>query len=193
MAAGRIRVNAVRTSCSLLESFEKCVKGLFSILALLDCEAFGLHFASSVVLKCDSSARLLVRWNVRQHVEQQLVVDLEERNAHGDLVIVTATHFREDLIDCSRDQTTVLVVNIRSAHRKCLACSGLAVAHDRCVDAVNYRMDSFLCAEFKHVLLGRVVQNFVVFEFPGLGLVVDYATLLIFGHSHRDCLQSQLA
>lgn len=31
------------------------------------------------------------------------------------------------------------------------------------------------------------MQNFVVFELPGLGLVVHQAALLVLGNSHRDC------
>ena len=131
---------------------------------------------------------LLGRGRLRKHIEHQLIVDLDEGDLHGDLIVEKAADLREDFVDGARDQTTILVVGRAATHSEGLTSASLTVAHNRAVEAVDDFMDGLLRAVFKNFLLRSVMQEFVKFECPLLLLVVNDTPLLVFGNRDRHSL-----
>ena len=51
-----------------------------------------MHFALGVVQDVDRGASLLVGWHVREHIEEQLIINLDVADLDGDLGIETAAN-----------------------------------------------------------------------------------------------------
>ena len=107
----------------------------------------------SIVLNGDARSGLFMRWLVTKHIEHKFVIDLNEGDSHGDLIVETAANLREDGIDRTWDDAAIFVVGRVTSHREGLACTRLTIAHDGAVIAINNGVDSLLGAEFKYVLL----------------------------------------
>ena len=131
-----------------------------------------------------------MRLHIRQHVEEQLIVDLNVGNLHGDLSIETATHLRKNVIDGSRNNATVLVVLRAARHRECLTSACLTVAHNSAIITVDDRGNSLLRAILEHVLLAGIVHQLIELELPVLCLIVDVAAMLILRNLHLDGLHT---
>ena len=126
---------------------------------------------------------MILRLRVGEHVEHELIVDFDEGNFDSDLVVETAANLAEDFVDGARDQSSVLVVRRRTAHSESFSSTGLTVAHDCAIEAIDDLMDSLLCTILKDFLLGSVMHNFVEFECPLLLLIVYNSLCAIFGHA----------
>lgn len=96
--------------------------------------------------------------NVTQKIKEQLVVNFNIWNFDSDLGIETAANFLENIIDSTRNQTSVFVVLSAACHCECLSRGSLSIAHDSAIVAVDDRGDSFLSAVGKDVFLRSVVH-----------------------------------
>ena len=154
----RVHIKAVVSCSSLLLAFEEAVKGFLFVAALGHRQATHLNLAIGIVLHSDVRARLVCRRRLREHIEHELVVNFDKRDLDGDLVVETAADFREDLVYRSWDKPSVLVVSGGAGHGERLAGTGLTIAHDGSIEAVNDFVDSLLGAILKDLLLRSVMQ-----------------------------------
>ena len=69
-----------------------------------------------------------------------------------------------------------------------LACTCLAIAHDRSVVALHNALHDFIGCKVVHIVLGGVMKDMAEFELPGVVLVVNDFALLLLVHVHLEIL-----
>lgn len=193
MRAGRIHIQVVVTCSALLLSFEKTVERLLFVANLSQSLATNRDLAHGILLDSHARASLLSRRGLRKHVEHQFIVDLDKRNFDRDLVIETAANLREDLVDSAWNQSSVLVVGSGATHGEGFASTGLTVAENGAVEAIDDFVDGLLSTVLKDLFLGSVMHDLVEFECPLLLLVVYHAGALVFCHCNSDSLRDVTA
>ena len=100
---------------------------------------------------------MFARGCVREHVKHELVVELNIADLDSDLVVETATDLRENLVDRTRDQASVLVVGCGATHCEGLTSTGLTVAHDCSIEAIDDLANGRAGTVLKDFLLGGVM------------------------------------
>lgn len=159
----------------LLLSLEQVVEGLLLIGDLLGDEPLHMHLPFGIIL--DGEARsTLVPGLVRKQIVELLIVDLKIADGDNDLLLGVGAYFLEDLVDGSRDDSSILEVGSGSIHRKSLSRSCLAVAHDRAIESVDDGLHDFLRAESENVFLRGVMHYLVEFKLPRFLLIVYETT-----------------
>jgi hypothetical protein len=76
-----------------------------------------------------------------------------------------------------------------ACHSKSFPSSGLSVAHNGAIDAVDDIGYGFLAAVFKNVFLAGVVHQLVELELPCFRLIVYMAAMFVFGDFNRYSLK----
>ena len=172
VAARRLRVELVLGDGAVGLALEEQLQRLLLALHLLDAQPLDVRRAVGAL---DERQRLAVRVLARQRreqVDERVVVDLEVRDADGGVVLRRVVHKVEDLGDRARRDAAVLVARGAAQLRVGLAGAGLAVAHDRAVEALQHGVDHRLRHLVVHRLLRRVVQHRIVLPAPRvLGVV----------------------
>mmetsp|Transcript_34163 Transcript_34163/g.42242 ORF Transcript_34163/g.42242 Transcript_34163/m.42242 type:complete len:427 (-) Transcript_34163:33-1313(-) len=186
--ARRIHIQVVVACSALLLSLEQAVKSLFFVAALSRGKAANGDLTQGVLLDGHARASLLSWARLGEHIKHELIVDLDEGNLDSDLIVETAAHFGENLVDGARNQASVLVVGRGAAHREGLACAGLTVAKDSPVEAIDDFVDGLLRAVLEDLLLRSVMQELIEFECPLLLLIVHHTPSLIFCHRNGNRL-----
>lgn len=147
-----------------------------------------MNLAFCIILHWNCRPTLLVWGHVAEHVEQKFVIDLDIWNFDGDLSIETAAYLGENRIYCSRNETSVFVVLSAACHSESFSSRCLTVAHNCAVNSIDYSRDGLLTAVLKNVFLRGVVHQFVKFELPRFGLIVNMAAVLILRNLNCDSL-----
>jgi hypothetical protein len=140
----------------------------------------------------ESSSFLWGVLHLLHHLERKLQIrSIHEEvwNFYSDLGVETATHLWKNCVDCSRDQTTILVVLSASCHGESFTSSSLTIAHNGTVYAVNYSGNGLLAAIFKNVLLACVMHQLIELELPCFSLIVYMPSMLVFGDLYRNSLR----
>ena len=106
------------------------------------------------------------------------------------MIVETAANLRENLVDCTGDESSILVVSGRAGHGEGLTSAGLTVAHDCSIEAIHDLVDSLLGAVLEDLLLGGVMEKLVKFECPLLLLIVDKTLGAVFGDADSDRLKA---
>jgi hypothetical protein len=109
--AGRINIQVVVSDSARLLTFKKTVQCLFLISALWHSDTSDGDFTNCILLDTDARSRLFGRGYICQHIKHELIIDFNKGDPNCDLIVETATNFRENLVDSSGDKATVLVVS----------------------------------------------------------------------------------
>jgi hypothetical protein len=104
-----------------------------------------MHLSLGIILNRDATS-ILFSWLIRQQVIKLLVVNLKITDRNNYLIIRVRSNFLKNLMDCSRNYSTIFEIGGGSIHGESFPGTCLAVAHDSTVVTVDYRLDNVFSA-----------------------------------------------
>ena len=173
------------TNSAVHLSLEQTVKSFLLGVANLLGKTDNMHSTSLVILNAQVLA-CHVFVVAQQQVLNLLVVNLSVTDSDGDSLVKLSTRSSVYLVDCSRDDATILEVCRAASHGVSLSGTSLAVAEHCAIVAFDDRINDVGGAGLVGFILTGVVQNLFKLEFPGVGLVVDHTILFSFVHLDGD-------
>ena len=147
-----------------------------------------MNFTLCIILNWNSISLLFICGNWRNQIEHKFIVNFKVRDADCIFVIKSASNFLKDVRNCSRNETSVLIVLHASAHSECFSSSSLTINHHSTVKPVYNRANNISCASIEHVFLTRVMKDLVKFKTPAFLLVIDHTSRLILWNVHINVL-----
>lgn len=107
------------------------------------------------------------------------------RDSYSNSLFELSSHLLKDLWNASWNQTSVLVILSRSAHCERLSSTCLSIAKNSPIITLNSIRNDVFGAVSKNFFLTHIMKNFIEFEFPGLKLIINNTSVLIFWNC--DC------
>jgi len=110
MGAGRLFVEYMLANGSVGLAFKKMVERLLFICTDVRREALNMDLALSVILDTNCRPVLLVRWKLTEQVKHEFVVNFNVGDPDGEVVIELLANLAENLVNGSRNHSSVFVV-----------------------------------------------------------------------------------
>ena len=144
---------------------------------MLESDTFDMNLSLSIIK--NGNVMRLSSWFITKQIPHNVIVDLNVADPNSVLLILMSANLLEQLIDGSRNDTTILEVSVGTIHWEGLTSTGLAIAHDGTVVTIGDFGYNILGAILIDIFLGGVMLNFIKFECPNLLLIVDEASMFI--------------